>query len=92
MSQARRMSLSGRIRPDADGGIGRGAATTNTGIVHPTVLLDGRIQAKWKKNGTKLTITPFCRVSQKNENRLLNMEKSCLAEKYARSIFNKQPA
>jgi hypothetical protein len=39
--------------------------TTNTGIVHPTVLLDGRIQAKWKKSGAKLTVTPFCKISTK---------------------------
>ncbi|MDR1482549.1 MAG: winged helix DNA-binding domain-containing protein [Synergistaceae bacterium] len=44
--------------------------TTNTGIVHPTVLLDGRIQAKWKKNGVKLTVTPFCKISQKNRKRI----------------------
>ena len=44
--------------------------TTNTGIVHPTVLLDGRIQAKWKKNGAKLTVTPFCKISQKNLKRI----------------------
>jgi hypothetical protein len=44
--------------------------TTNTGIVHPTVLLDGRIQAKWKKSGKKLTVTPFCDISQKNRKRI----------------------
>jgi hypothetical protein len=44
--------------------------TTNTGIVHPTVLLDGRIQAKLKKNVAKLTVTPFCKISQKNRKRI----------------------
>jgi hypothetical protein len=44
--------------------------TTNTGIVHPTVLLDGRIQARWKKNGTKLTVTPFCGISLKNRRKI----------------------
>ena len=44
--------------------------TTNTGIVHPTVLLDGRIQAKWKKKGAKLTVTPFCTISQRNLKRI----------------------
>ncbi|MCC8116561.1 MAG: winged helix DNA-binding domain-containing protein, partial [Planctomycetes bacterium] len=24
---------------------------TNTGIIHPTVLLDGRLRARWKKDG-----------------------------------------
>lgn len=40
--------------------------TTNTGIVHPTILLNGRIQAKWKKDGAKLIITPFKKISKKN--------------------------
>ncbi|MDR1516272.1 MAG: winged helix DNA-binding domain-containing protein, partial [Synergistaceae bacterium] len=53
--------------------------TTNTGIVHPTVLLDGRIQAKWKKNGTKLTVTPFCKLSQKNRRRIA---------RYAKELFS----
>ena len=44
--------------------------TTNTGIVHPTVLLDGRIQAKWKKSGAKLTVTPFRKISQGNRKRI----------------------
>jgi hypothetical protein len=44
--------------------------TTNTGIVHPAILLNGRIQAKWKKNGRKLTVTPFCKISKKDMNRI----------------------
>jgi hypothetical protein len=52
--------------------------TTNTGIVHPTVLLDGRIQAKWKKSGTKLTVTPFRDISQKNRRRIA---------RYAKGLF-----
>ena len=32
---------------------------TNTGIVFPTLLLDGRMKAKWKKEGQTLTVTPF---------------------------------
>lgn len=38
---------------------------TNSGIVHPTVLLDGRLQAKWKKDGSRLIITPFSKLSEK---------------------------
>jgi hypothetical protein len=52
--------------------------TTNTGIVHPTILLDGRIQAKWKKNGAKLTVTPFRDISQKNRRRIA---------RYAKELF-----
>jgi hypothetical protein len=53
--------------------------TTNTGIVHPTLLLDGRIQAKWKKNGAKLTVTPFCKISQRNRKRIAQ---------YGKELFN----
>jgi hypothetical protein len=52
--------------------------TTNTGIIHPTVLLDGRIQAKWKKSGAKLTVTPFCKISQRNQ--------KCIAQ-YGKKLF-----
>jgi hypothetical protein len=52
--------------------------TTNTGIVHPTILLDGQIQAKWKKGGTKLTVTPFCKISSKNRHRIA---------RYAKELF-----
>jgi hypothetical protein len=37
--------------------------TTNSGIVHPTVLLKGRLEAKWKKDGEKLIITSFTALS-----------------------------
>jgi hypothetical protein len=39
------------------------AVTTNSGIVHPTILLKGRLQAKWKKDGKRLVITPFTALS-----------------------------
>ena len=39
--------------------------TTNTGIVHPTILLDGRVSARWNKNGAKIVVTPFVRISKK---------------------------
>jgi hypothetical protein len=55
--------------------------TTNTGIVHPTILLDGRIQAKWKKNGTKITVTPFCGISSKNRKRIAQ---------YGKEMFRKE--
>jgi hypothetical protein len=41
-------------------------------------LLDGRIQAKWRKNGAKLTVTPFCKLSQKNRRRIA---------RYAKKLF-----
>ncbi len=44
----------------------KGKVTTNTGIVFPTILLHHRLQAKWKKNGAKLLITPFGRLSKRD--------------------------
>ena len=32
---------------------------TQSGIVFPTVLINGRMKARWKKEGTMLTVTPF---------------------------------
>jgi hypothetical protein len=39
---------------------------TANGIVHPTVLLNGRISARWKKVGTRLVIVPFVKTSKKS--------------------------
>jgi hypothetical protein len=41
--------------------------TTCSGIVHPTVLLKGRLMAKWKKDGKKLIITPFAPISSRDK-------------------------
>lgn len=38
--------------------------TTNTGIVYPTILLKGRLKARWKLEGKRLIITPFRPLSQ----------------------------
>jgi hypothetical protein len=43
------------------------AVTTNSGIVHPTVLLKGRLEAKWKKDGGKLLVTPFTTISSRDK-------------------------
>ena len=40
--------------------------TTATGIVHPTVLLNGRISARWRKDGARIVIVPFVRISKKD--------------------------
>jgi hypothetical protein len=39
---------------------------TVSGIVHPTVLLKGRIAARWKKDGAKLVVVPFVKMSKKD--------------------------
>jgi hypothetical protein len=38
---------------------------TVSGIVHPTVLLNGRIAARWKKDRTRLVVVPFVKMSKK---------------------------
>ncbi len=38
---------------------------TQTGIVFPTVLINGRMKARWKKEGATLTVTPFQTFTQK---------------------------
>ena len=30
-----------------------------TGIVFPVILIDGQVAGKWKREGNKLTLTPF---------------------------------
>ena len=51
---------------------------TNSGIVYPTILLDGQLGARWKKDGTKLLITPFGPLSQKQRNLITAQEKRFL--------------
>ncbi|MDR0400496.1 MAG: winged helix DNA-binding domain-containing protein [Treponema sp.] len=44
----------------------RNLVITNSGIVHPTVLIRGRLRASWKKDGTTLLIRPFRPLSPKD--------------------------
>lgn len=37
---------------------------TNTGIIHPTVMIEGRIRAKWKMTGKTVSVTPFGRLGR----------------------------
>jgi hypothetical protein len=39
---------------------------TVSGIVAPTVLLGGRVRAKWKKDGAAVVVTPFSRVAKRD--------------------------
>jgi hypothetical protein len=45
----------------------RSRVITNSGIVHPTVLLRGRLRASWKKEGDALLIRPFSPLSPKDK-------------------------
>ncbi len=52
---------------------------TNTGIIHPTVALDGQVCAKWKLAGRTLRVVPFERLNQKKRRTI---------EKTARRVFD----
>jgi hypothetical protein len=44
----------------------RREVVTVSGIGHPTVVLKGRIVARWKKDGSKLVVVPFVKLSKKD--------------------------
>lgn len=45
----------------------RDKVITCSGIVYPTVLLHGRIRARWQRSGDKLVVTPFIPLSRRSE-------------------------
>ncbi|MCL2343646.1 MAG: winged helix DNA-binding domain-containing protein [Firmicutes bacterium] len=45
--------------------------TTNTGIVMPTLLVDGLLSARWKKNASAVAIAPFRKISAVNRKRVV---------------------
>lgn len=53
---------------------------TCSGIVFPTILLQGRIRARWKRVPGGLEVTPFCSLSLRSKN---------LIETAARRVFGK---
>lgn len=65
----------------------KGKVITNTGIVHPTILLDGRLQAKWKKDGAKLIVTPFTRLSNKKKDLIAIKGKELFASEVKDVVF-----
>lgn len=60
---------------------------TNTGIVHPTILLDGRLQAKWKKDKGKLLVTPFTRLSKKKKDLIVLKGKALFSNEIEDVVF-----
>jgi hypothetical protein len=60
---------------------------TNSGIVHPTILLGGKLQAKWKKDGAKLIITPFAKLSKKKQNLIISKGKKLFSEEIEEVVF-----
>jgi hypothetical protein len=45
----------------------RAQVTTATGIVHPTIILRGRLRAAWKKDGDSLQVRAFTRISRRDQ-------------------------
>ncbi|MDR1612007.1 MAG: winged helix DNA-binding domain-containing protein [Planctomycetota bacterium] len=43
---------------------------TTTGIIHPAVMLDGRLKAKWKRDGRVIRVTPFAGMGQRSRRRI----------------------
>jgi acyl-CoA synthetase (AMP-forming)/AMP-acid ligase II len=60
---------------------------TSSGIVHPTILLEGKLQAKWKKDGAKLIITPFAKLSKKNQSLIISKGKKLFSEEIEDVIY-----
>jgi hypothetical protein len=61
---------------------------TVSGIVHPTVLLNGRIAARWKKDGTSLVIVPFVKMPKKTRSMAIEFgEKLFEGAGVARVVF-----
>ena len=48
----------------------KGCVVTNTGIVHPTIVVGGRVRAKWRKDGKTLRVTPFVSLSLRRRRRV----------------------
>ncbi len=43
----------------------RNAAITCSGILHPVILVDGRLRARWRKDGRRVSVSPFHSLTKK---------------------------
>ena len=46
------------------------AVYNNTGIIFPTVLLNGVVSAIWKRTGNRLEIKPLCKISKRDQKKM----------------------
>lgn len=72
-----------RLVPDAH----RNKVVTNTGIIHPTLLVDGMVRAKWKLAGGTLTVTPFETLSAKRRKVIKDEAKRLFGGESAETVF-----
>lgn len=61
--QDRSRFMDGRNKPDV---------VTTTGIIHPTILLHGKLKAKWKKERSGIGITPFGPLSTRDRKTIIS--------------------
>lgn len=66
----------------------RGKVITNSGIIHPTILLGGKLQAKWIKDGSKLLITPFGELSKRRRDLIASKGKKLFSDVIDKVAFD----
>lgn len=66
----------------------KGKVITISGIIHPTILLGGKLQAKWKKDGSKLLITPFGELSKRRRDLITSKGKKLFSGVIDKVIFD----
>ncbi len=65
----------------------RSDVITNTGIIHPTVMLDGRLRAKWKLTGQALSIHPFGKIGADKRKEIACAAKSIFGDEVREICF-----
>lgn len=60
---------------------------TCSGIIFPTILLNGKIRAKWKKDKGNILITPFISLSKKDINNITMKAKELFSDENIKVIF-----
>lgn len=66
----------------------KGKVITISGIIHPTILLGGKLQARWKKEGSKLVITPFRELSKRRKDLITSKGKKLFSDVIDKVIFD----
>ncbi len=61
---------------------------TCSGIVHPTIILNGRIQARWNMDKNKLIVTPFNTLSERSKAMIASKGASLFLDRELEIIFN----
>lgn len=54
---------------------------TNTGIIHPAILIEGRLKGKWKKNARDIAVVPYERILKKHQHLLARQFRQIFKQK-----------